>query len=105
MRCGRCGAELDDGAVFCHECGEFVMLGAENEESLGVSEGSGRRRRDGSASWLFFKTSACIVIAIAGIIAVIAGYRLASKPSPSDGMYRPDAGVWRVTELQKSFLP
>ncbi|MGN0182611.1 MAG: zinc-ribbon domain-containing protein [Candidatus Ornithomonoglobus sp.] len=106
MQCGRCGAELDDGAVFCYKCGEFVMRGADpEEESLDVSEGDGRRRRNRSDFWLFFRIAARIVIVLAGIIAVIAGYRIASKPSGHDKMYRPSAGVWKVMQLQENLIP
>ncbi|MGN1115830.1 MAG: zinc-ribbon domain-containing protein [Candidatus Ornithomonoglobus sp.] len=106
MRCGKCGAELDDDAVFCYKCGEFVMRGADpDEESLDVSEGNGRRKRNRSDFWLFFRIAARIVIVLAGIIAVIAGYRIASKPSERDGMYRPDAGAWKVIELHESLIP
>ncbi|MDD6762191.1 MAG: hypothetical protein PUD92_00890 [Clostridiales bacterium] len=106
MRCGRCGAELDDDAVFCCECGEFVMRGEDpDEESLAVSEGDGKRRRNRSEFWLFFGIAARIVIVLAGIIAVIAGYRIASKPSEKSGMYRPDADAWEVMRLHEHLLP
>lgn len=105
MQCSKCGAELDDGTVFCYKCGEFVMRNSSEEESLDVSEGDGRRRRSRSDFWLFFGIAARIVIVLAGIIAVIAGYRIASKPSEPEKMYRPDADVWEVTELQRNLLP
>lgn len=73
MLCEKCGALLDDDAVFCDKCGSFVMSGEYSD--MGDLECAGKRVRNRSSFWLFFRISAWIIIAAAGIIAAIFGYR------------------------------
>ena len=72
MHCKKCKAELDEDAVFCDKCGSFVM----REESLDTDllETVGKRKRNRSAFWLFFRIISVAVIIIAGIVAVVYGY-------------------------------
>ena len=72
MHCKKCKAELDEDAVFCDKCGSFVM----REESFDTDllETVGKRKRNRSAFWLFFRIISVAVIIIAGIVAVIYGY-------------------------------
>lgn len=73
MRCVRCGSVLDDDAVFCYKCGDFVMR--EEEPGPFEIERAGKRRR-GSASHRGFiiKLVIWVTVAAAGVAAAILGY-------------------------------
>ncbi len=72
MLCSKCGAILDDDAVFCDSCGSFVMR--EEKVDPAMAEVAGKRKRKHSFFWLYFKPVAVIIIVAAGIAAAIIGY-------------------------------
>ncbi len=77
MICSKCGAVLDDDAVFCDKCGSFEMREEVSDHAEPVViEKAGKRRRRKSTGWFLFKTFAWVLIAAAGIAAIILGYRL-----------------------------
>ncbi len=98
MKCNRCGAELDDDTVFCYECGSFVMRRSEKM----ILEKTGKRKRNTSDFWLFFRIISWIIVIAAGIAAVIAGYHFVAKDRDRDSIYRTRAGVYsaRVDEKE-----
>jgi uncharacterized membrane protein YvbJ len=105
MRCGKCGAELNEEAVFCYKCGSFVMR-TPDEEKLDITDGDGRRKRNRSSFWLFFRIFAVAAVCIAGIIAAICGYTVISDNSAElERMYSPNSSVWEIMRLHEDFIP
>lgn len=84
MICNKCGAELNDNAVFCDKCGCFVLREETESEPL---EAVGKRVRSRGAFWLFFRITAWILIIAAGITATLLTYRMVKKQT-HDKMYR-----------------
>ena len=95
MLCEKCGSELDDSAVFCDKCGSFVMSGDEYSD-IGEVESAGKRVRNRSSFWLFFKIAAWIVAIAAGIIAAVCGYNyMMNQPVTYNKVpYQTDSKVW-----------
>lgn len=73
MICSKCGAVLDDDAVFCDKCGSFEMR--EETPDPAMTENAGKRRRRKSTGWFLFRTFAWAIVAAAGIAAAVLGYR------------------------------
>lgn len=101
MKCGKCGAELDDDTVFCYECGSFVMRKSEKM----ILEKTGKRKRNTSNFWLFFRIISWIIIIAAGIAAVIAGYLFVVKDRDGGGIYRSRADIYsaRIDEEKLNY--
>lgn len=91
MICRKCGANLSYDAVFCDKCGSFVFQGKETNKEPLVK--AGKRHRNTTSFWLFFRITALAVIIAAGIFAVIFGYnqiirennrRMYGSPTPPE---------------------
>lgn len=94
MNCYKCGAMLDDDAVFCDKCGSFVLN--ETYSLTGEIKAAGKRVRNRSSFWLFFKIFAVVVIVISGIAGVIIGYTYISRDTVkyNDKPYQSNSEIW-----------
>lgn len=79
MRCKKCGCELDENAVFCHKCGEFVMRRIYKGEP--VIE-AGKRVRKYSMTREGVIAIITVLISLAGIFGVSFGYKFIANQSP-----------------------
>lgn len=100
MLCKKCGAELDNDAVFCDKCGSFVMSGEYSD--IGKLESAGKRVRNRSSFWFFFRISAWVIIVVAGIIAAVYGYNymINQKVIYNTKPYQSDSMVWGTSWIE-----
>lgn len=76
-----------------------------NEEILDITEGDGKRRRNRSAFWLFFRIAAWVICIAAGITAIIAGYREVLNPSDRlERMYSPNSSAWEIHDVRSKYI-
>lgn len=93
MKCKKCGRVLEDNAVFCDKCGTLVILKTK-AEAEDKSEFTGKRIRNRSDVWLYFRLSSWIIMVIAGILAVFIGYMIVSDNDRQSAPYLSDRQVW-----------
>ncbi|HIU57892.1 MAG TPA: zinc ribbon domain-containing protein [Candidatus Ornithomonoglobus merdipullorum] len=73
MKCDKCGAVLEDDAVFCYKCGSFVMSDEDTEPI--AAEKAGKRRRGSSSFPIVLRILIWAAVAAAGVAAAVFGYR------------------------------